>query len=227
MTQPSAAPFTCSVAWVGEVVHGDVNHPHINGMQGVRGSNPLSSTPGQRPSPPSTARELPASGSKSAAICSERPIQRPVRRCRRPAWLASPPGRPGRTGPRPAAQYGKVDRSPTGELTSSISGFCTRVCFRRISPESCTTMYRQRPLRTARSDGVWTKRGPGTSRSRGQRRSAHGGPCLARQTPPAAPDKRARPATASLGEPWRGLGQGHPPCRRAVPGQRQGGTPTP
>ena len=43
-TQPSAAPFTCSVAWVGEAAHGDVNHPHINGMQGVRGSNPLSST---------------------------------------------------------------------------------------------------------------------------------------------------------------------------------------
>ena len=41
----------------------------LDGMQGVRGSNPLSSTPGQRPSPPSTARELPASGSKSAAIC--------------------------------------------------------------------------------------------------------------------------------------------------------------
>jgi hypothetical protein len=31
-TQASAAPFTCSVAWVGEVVHGDVNHPRINGM---------------------------------------------------------------------------------------------------------------------------------------------------------------------------------------------------
>jgi hypothetical protein len=31
---------------VGEVVHGDVNHPSINGMQGVRGSNPLSSTLG-------------------------------------------------------------------------------------------------------------------------------------------------------------------------------------
>jgi hypothetical protein len=43
-TQPSAAPFTCSVAWVGEVVHGDVKYPSINGMQGVRGSNPLSST---------------------------------------------------------------------------------------------------------------------------------------------------------------------------------------
>jgi hypothetical protein len=27
-----------------KVGHGIVNHPHINGMQGVRGSNPLSST---------------------------------------------------------------------------------------------------------------------------------------------------------------------------------------
>jgi hypothetical protein len=42
--RPSAASLACSVAWVGEVVRGDVNHPHINGMQGVRGSNPLSST---------------------------------------------------------------------------------------------------------------------------------------------------------------------------------------
>jgi hypothetical protein len=42
----------------------------LDGMQGVRGSNPLSSTPGHRPSPPSTAHESPASGSKSAAICS-------------------------------------------------------------------------------------------------------------------------------------------------------------
>jgi hypothetical protein len=56
------------------VTRGGMNHPHINGMQGVRGSNPLSSTPGQRASPPSTARESPASGSKSAAICPERPI---------------------------------------------------------------------------------------------------------------------------------------------------------
>jgi hypothetical protein len=43
-TQPSAAPNTCSIAWVGEVMHGDVNSPRINGMQGVRGSNPLRST---------------------------------------------------------------------------------------------------------------------------------------------------------------------------------------
>src|SRR5215216_1000460 len=31
-----AAPFTCSVAWISEVVHGDVNYPSINGMQGLR-----------------------------------------------------------------------------------------------------------------------------------------------------------------------------------------------
>ena len=55
--QPSAAPFNCSVAWVGEMAHGDVNHPSINGMQGVRGSHPLSSTTGQRAFPPATGRE--------------------------------------------------------------------------------------------------------------------------------------------------------------------------
>jgi hypothetical protein len=35
-TRFPAAPFTCSVAWVVEVMCGDVNHPHINGMQEVR-----------------------------------------------------------------------------------------------------------------------------------------------------------------------------------------------
>src|SRR5215217_6259905 len=43
----------------------------LHGMQGVRGSNPLSSTPSQRPSRPSTAHESPAPGSKSAAIAVE------------------------------------------------------------------------------------------------------------------------------------------------------------
>jgi len=43
-TQPSAAPDTCAVVWVHEVPQGVVNHPSINGMQGIRGSNPLSST---------------------------------------------------------------------------------------------------------------------------------------------------------------------------------------
>ena len=30
--------FTCAVAWVGEVMHGDLNSPRLNGMQGVAGS---------------------------------------------------------------------------------------------------------------------------------------------------------------------------------------------
>jgi hypothetical protein len=42
--QPSAAPLTRVVVWVREVLRGVVNSPSINGMQGVRGSNPLSST---------------------------------------------------------------------------------------------------------------------------------------------------------------------------------------
>jgi acetyltransferase-like isoleucine patch superfamily enzyme len=44
-------------------------------MQGVRGSNPLSSTPGQRPSPPSTVRESRRSRSRYAATASARPIR--------------------------------------------------------------------------------------------------------------------------------------------------------
>jgi hypothetical protein len=37
-TQPSAAPSTCSVAWVGEAVHGVVKYPRIDGKDGVAGS---------------------------------------------------------------------------------------------------------------------------------------------------------------------------------------------
>src|SRR5215211_7918507 len=39
-----AALSTWAVVWPREVVHGVVNRPRIDGMQGVRGSNPLSST---------------------------------------------------------------------------------------------------------------------------------------------------------------------------------------
>jgi hypothetical protein len=110
-TLPSAAPLSCAVAWVREVLCGVVNHPRIDGMQGVRGSNPLSSTPGHRPSPPSTARELPASGSKSAANCLREAnlvVRHAVdagqhRQCRRPVDQP-PPGRrhqPGRGRRRP------------------------------------------------------------------------------------------------------------------------------
>jgi hypothetical protein len=54
----------------------------LDGMQGVRGSNPLSSTPGQRPKPAPTFSESPASGSRSAASCAARPI----RLARAPRW---------------------------------------------------------------------------------------------------------------------------------------------
>jgi hypothetical protein len=60
--------------------------------------------------------------------------------------------------------------------TSSLSGFCPQACFRRIAPATCANDLplenvgdRCEPLG---SDGVWTKRGPGTLRSRGQGRSA-------------------------------------------------------
>jgi hypothetical protein len=43
-TQPSAAPLTRAVAWSREVLRGELNYPRIDGMQGVRGSSPLSST---------------------------------------------------------------------------------------------------------------------------------------------------------------------------------------
>jgi type I restriction enzyme R subunit len=46
-------------------------------MQGVRGSNPLSSTPGQRPSPPSTAPESRPSRSRYAATASACPRRSP------------------------------------------------------------------------------------------------------------------------------------------------------
>ena len=43
-TRPSTALLTSVVVWAREVLRGVVNSPSINGMQGVRGSNPLSST---------------------------------------------------------------------------------------------------------------------------------------------------------------------------------------
>jgi hypothetical protein len=43
-TPPSAARLTLGFARGREVTRGTTNHPSINGLQGVRGSNPLSST---------------------------------------------------------------------------------------------------------------------------------------------------------------------------------------
>ena len=42
-SQPSTAPLACVAVWAREVRTGVVNDPSIDGMQGVRGSNPVSS----------------------------------------------------------------------------------------------------------------------------------------------------------------------------------------
>ena len=109
-------------------------------------------------------------------------------------------------------------------MSASLSGFCPRACFRRIAAATCANDL---PLETAGdrceplgSDGVWTKRGPGTPRSQGQRRSASR--TLPRQgrPPPAAPDKRAPPGNRLVrGSPGGVWARDIPLCRRAVPGQ--------
>jgi hypothetical protein len=47
---------------------------------------------------------------------------------------------------------------------SHLSGFCPGACFPRIAPATCATMYRWRPLRTARFrwrvDQMWTASRP-------------------------------------------------------------------
>ena len=99
--------------------------PPGHGMQGVRGSNPLSSTPGQRPSPASTAPDSPTSGSRRAAICVARPIRSSdgagCCRCRRPGSPGPAGGRrQGRFSwlrrllwPHRVSQCGPAPRSPT------------------------------------------------------------------------------------------------------------------
>jgi hypothetical protein len=74
--QRSAAPFTCAVAWVDEVVHGDVNHPHINGMQG------------QGFKSPQLHHHLPAETARPATpAAGPTPEKTPIRRDHSPASL--------------------------------------------------------------------------------------------------------------------------------------------
>jgi hypothetical protein len=203
LTPPCCQPvdsgsLTWAVVWAREVPRGLVNHRRVDGMQEVRGQIPSAPPPGHRPSPPSATPGSPASGSRSAAICSERPIQRPVRRCRRPAWLTASPGRPGHTGPRPAAQYGKVDRSLS--------------YLPRMAPATCASDV---PLETATNRSAPMACGPTVDQARplaGQWRSAWR--TLPRQgrPPPAAPtgephlgDRLGRGALA-------GSGPGTSPC---------------
>jgi hypothetical protein len=70
---------TSAIVWGHEVAQGVVNHRRGHGMQEVRGSNPLSSTPAQRPNPAPTVPQSPASGSKSAAIGAAKGDPAPAR----------------------------------------------------------------------------------------------------------------------------------------------------
>ena len=89
----------------------------LDGMQGVRGSNPLSSTPGQRPPRrrPPTNRPPRAANRQQSVLMSRSSVRHGgaagQHRWRRRAADRGPPG------PRSAAQYGKIDGSQTGELT--------------------------------------------------------------------------------------------------------------
>jgi hypothetical protein len=86
------APRRLSRSTCGNVVEQTVRRrgsrwPHGHGMQGVRGSNPLSSTPGQRPDPVSAVPGSPAPGSRSAATAVEQADPSPHRSAT-PAVLA-------------------------------------------------------------------------------------------------------------------------------------------
>jgi hypothetical protein len=76
------------------------------------------------------------------------------------------------------------------------------------------------------SDGVWTKRGPGTPARRWQRRPASR-LADARQTPPAAPTSEPRPVTALVGGALAGSGPGTSPCIDGCPWSPPWGVPQP
>src|SRR5215218_10031070 len=112
--------------------------------------------------------------------------------------------------------------------TSSLSGFCPRACFPRMAP---ATWANDVPLETAGdryeplgSDGMWTKRGPGTP-ARGAATLRLADLAWQGRPPPAAPTSEPRPAITLLGEPWRVWARVIALERRAVRGHRHGGTP--
>jgi hypothetical protein len=93
--------------------------------------------------------------------------------------------------------------------TSSLSGFCTGAHFPRIAWMTCANDV---PLTTAgdrwRVAQTWTRHAPlaGAAALRVADLAWQGRP------PPAAPDKRTRPATALLGGALGGSGPGTSPC---------------
>jgi hypothetical protein len=120
---------------------------------------------------------------------------------------------------------------PTSPKAAGVAGSLTlirvlhRGLFGRISSVTCGTTYRWRRWEPLGSDGVWPKRGPGTSRSWGSG-APHRGPWLARRPPPAVPDKRAPPGNRLVRGSPGGVWARDIPYVGAVPATGMG-TPAP
>jgi hypothetical protein len=125
---------------------------------------------------------------------------------------------------------GRREEASLNRRTSSLSGFGTQPCFPRIAPATCANNL---PLETAGdrceplgSDGMWTKRGPGMPCS-GAAALRVSGLARQRRLPPAAPSSEPRRQPPRWGSPGGVWARDIPLYRRAVPGQRHGGSPAP
>ena len=101
-----------------------------------------------------------------------------------------------------------------------------------LFPQDCSGGLRERRAAGDRwgrwepldSDGMWPKRGSGVSRSRGQWRSASR-TLLGKVDPRRLPRQASPAGSALLGSPGEVWARDIPLYRRAIPGQRHGGTP--
>jgi hypothetical protein len=98
--------------------------------------------------------------------------------------------------------------------TSSLSGFCTRVCFPRIAPATCTSDV---PLETVVNRSAPMACGPNVDQTRpacGRGGAPRRGPWLAKaDLSRLPPTSEPRLATALLGGALAGSGPGTSPCR--------------
>jgi hypothetical protein len=211
--------------WTREVLQGVVNPPRINGMQGVRGSNPLSSTPGQKPCAALTAPESPASGSRSAAICSEGRSS-----VRYGGAAGRGPVRPGLPGDDASHAGRRLRMARSIDHTDWRADLVRlRVLHAALFAQDHTCDLGERGTAGERcgplgSAGMWTRRGPAHP-ARGGSGAPHGGPWQARQTPADCP----RTSESRLGDrlvrgsPGGVWARDIPLYRRAVPNHRHGG----
>jgi hypothetical protein len=191
----------------------------VNGMQGVRGSNPLSSTPGQRPDQGSTLPDSSVSGSKLAAMCAARDTRSsgaavtlasiagvisgnpaPSSCCRRPG-----PSRPRADLPGTQGRSETPGEHPLISALYPVLGPQDRACDLRNDVPLVTAENRSAPRIVAQT---WTRHVPlvGAAARRVADLGWQGRP------PPAAPDKRAPPGNRLVRGSLAGSGPGTSPC---------------